>query len=251
MRPCAVRCRVRPRSVSHRVMRLAHAAVLWVLVFAAPAHAGAEPIDPIGRYNLACKYALAHDRDRAFQWIDKAIEAGFGSVEMLQKDPDLASLRGDPRWTGVVARAHARATPCETLAEARQLDFWVGEWDVHDPGGRLVGHSSIQRILNGCVILENWTGMLGGSGKSVNFWDKQNHRWQQTWVDDRGNVRQYYGRLVGGSLAYVGVPDGPTRERLTFSPLPGGRVRQRSERSVDGGNHWTVNYDFTYRRHAP
>ena len=219
-------------------------ALVVVVALGSPALAAGEPTDPIGRYNLACKYALAGERDQAFLWIDKAIDVGFGAVDGMQKDPDLASLRGDKRWAGAVARARATANPCKTLPEARQLDFWVGDWDVHDPKGRLVGHSSIQLILNDCVVLENWTGSLGGSGKSFNFWDKANHRWQQTWVDDRGSVQQYTGALQGGSMKFLG--DG---RRLSFSPLPGGRVRQFAESSSDGGKSWSVSYDFTYSRH--
>ncbi len=208
-----------------------------------PARA-AEPTDPVGRYNLACKHALAGERDAAFEWLDKAIAVGFGAVDTLEKDPDLASLRGDARWRGVVERARARANPCKTLPEARQLDFWVGEWDVRDPRGQLVGRSSIQLILNDCVVLENWSGTLGGTGKSMNFWDKQHRRWQQTWIDDRGNATEYTGQLVDGSLRYA-TTDG---QRLTFTPLAGGRVRQLAETSSDGGKSWAVRYDLTYTR---
>ena len=198
----------------------AAAAVAWP----ARASEAAVPADPIGRYNLACTRALAGDREGAFAMLDQAIAAGFGAVETLEKDPDLNSLRGDARWSGVVARARTKANPCKTRPEARQLDFWVGEWDD-------------------CVVLENWTGALGGSGKSMNFWDEPKRRWQQTWIDDRGGVQQYTGHLVDGSLKYEGEG-----RRLTFSPLPGGRVRQLSEVTADGGKTWTVGYDFTYSR---
>lgn len=220
-----------------------NAVMIVALLVVGSARAG-EPSDPVGRYNLACKHALAGERDAAFAWLDKAIAVGFGAVDTMEKDPDLVSLRGDARWPGVVARARARANPCKTLPEARQLDFWVGEWDVRDPGGRLVGRSSIQLILNDCVVLENWSGALGGTGKSMNFWDQQHRRWQQTWVDDRGSVLEYTGHLVDGSMRYA-TADG---RRLTFTPLPDGRVRQLAEASSDDGKRWTVRYDFTYSR---
>ncbi len=213
------------------------------LALASPALAAAEPTDPIGRYNLACKYALAGQIDRSFEWLDKAIAVGFGSVEAMEKDPDLAKLRGDARWPGAVARVRAVANPCKTRPEARQLDFWVGEWEVRDPRSRVVGHSSIQLILNDCVVLENWAGAFGGTGKSFNFWDQPHRRWQQTWVDDRGHVTEYTGQLVGGSMRYAAEG-----KRLTFSPLPGGRVRQLGESSGDGGKTWSVDYDLTYSR---
>jgi len=221
---------------------LAAGVIAAALLAACPARAASEPSDAIGRYNLACKHALAGERDAAFEWLDKAIAVGFGGVDTLEKDPDLTSLRGDARWAGVIAKARAKANPCKTLPEARQLDFWIGEWDVRDPKGNLVGHSSIQPILNGCVVLENWAGTLGGSGKSMNFWDKQHRRWQQTWVDDRGNVTEYTGQLAGGSMRYA-TDDG---QRLTFTPLPGGRVRQLAEATTDGGKSWSIRYDLVY-----
>jgi hypothetical protein len=43
------------------------------------------------------------------------------------------------------------------------------------------------------------------------------------------------------------LPDGGRqRERLTFAPLAGGRVRQLWEQSPDGGRSWTVVFDGTY-----
>jgi hypothetical protein len=229
------------------------AAVAVVLAaLTAPASAGgnaptgnAPAMGPVQLYNLACTKSLAGDRDGAFVALDQAIAAGFGAVDAMEKDPDLKALRADPRWKGAIERVTAQNNPCKTLPEARQLDFWLGEWDVHDPQGHLVGHSRIERIVNDCVVLENWTGSLGGNGKSINFWDKGNHRWQQTWVDNRGNVLEYTGRLVGDSMRYTAEG-----KRLTFSPLPGGKVRQLAESSSDGGKSWSVGYDFTYSRHA-
>jgi len=49
-------------------------------------------------YNRACCLALAGRKDEAFTWLQYAIKAGFRSLDQIAKDPDLASLRGDPRW---------------------------------------------------------------------------------------------------------------------------------------------------------
>jgi hypothetical protein len=211
-------------------------------------HAATEtvaPTNPVEMYNLACKKALAGDRDGAFAWLDKAVASGFGALPTIEADTDLTSLHGDARWKALLGKVKAANEPCRALPEARQLDFWVGEWDVRDPAGHLVGRSSIQLIVNDCVVLENWTGSLGGTGKSMNFWDKAHRRWQQTWVDNRGNVLQYTGTLVGDSLRYAAEGN-----RLTFSPLPGHKVRQLAEQSADGGKSWTTSYDFTYSPHA-
>jgi len=39
----------------------------------------------------------------------------------------------------------ATRTPCESIPQYKQFDFWIGEWDV-TAEGRKVGDSSIQRF---------------------------------------------------------------------------------------------------------
>ncbi len=55
-------------------------------------------------YNAACSYCLAGERDRALDVLDRAIANGRGSREWIEHDPDLAPLRGDPRFREIVAR---------------------------------------------------------------------------------------------------------------------------------------------------
>jgi tetratricopeptide (TPR) repeat protein len=57
-------------------------------------------------YNVACGYARLGDKDRAFEWLDKALEAGFSMVDLVQHDADLASLRDDPRYPDFDRRLH-------------------------------------------------------------------------------------------------------------------------------------------------
>jgi hypothetical protein len=52
--------------------------------------------------------------DFAFKLLDKAAARGCRDADRLATDPDLASLRTDPRWPPVVAKVEARA------AESRQ-----------------------------------------------------------------------------------------------------------------------------------
>lgn len=47
--------------------------------------------------------------------------------------------------------------PCDTRPQASQFDFWVGEWDVIVKG-KPAGVNRIEKILNGCVLQENWKG---------------------------------------------------------------------------------------------
>ena len=52
-------------------------------------------------YNLACAYALKGDRSLGIEWLEKAINAGFDDNGRLRDDPDIASLRGEPRFKNI------------------------------------------------------------------------------------------------------------------------------------------------------
>jgi len=60
---------------------------------------------PTTMYNLACSLALAGQRDRAFEWLFRALDEGFEGNGMLKHDSDLSSLHGDPRFREAVERA--------------------------------------------------------------------------------------------------------------------------------------------------
>ncbi len=73
-------------------------------------------------YNVACGYALLGDKDQAIAWLTKAFENHYPDEGGIDKDDDLKSLQGDPRFialTGV-------GVPPETDAAKRwawDLDF--------------------------------------------------------------------------------------------------------------------------------
>jgi hypothetical protein len=60
---------------------------------------------PTAAYNLACLDARKGRADAAFANLDKALAAGFDDGASLEKDKDLASLRGKPKWASVVSGA--------------------------------------------------------------------------------------------------------------------------------------------------
>lgn len=64
--------------------------------------------DEAGRlYNAACAGALAGRTDAAIGFLRRAIDAGYDDAAQLDKDSDLASLRSDPRWPGLLAGLQA------------------------------------------------------------------------------------------------------------------------------------------------
>lgn len=140
--------------------------------------------------------------------------------------------------------------PCAT-EEYRQFDFWAGSWEVTTPDGNVAGTNTIEPILGGCVLRENWRGTRGMTGTSYNTYDPHAGTWHQTWVDDRGGFLLLTGGLEAGSMILQGEmvdDEGPIRNRITWTPESGGEVRQLWEASRDGGGTWTVVFDGRYRR---
>jgi tetratricopeptide (TPR) repeat protein len=60
---------------------------------------------PTAAYNLACLEARAGRVDQAFARLGKAVAAGFDDGVSLEKDPDLAALRGKPKFSAIVSGA--------------------------------------------------------------------------------------------------------------------------------------------------
>jgi pimeloyl-ACP methyl ester carboxylesterase len=65
---------------------------------------------PTSAYNLACVDAKEGKLDSAFQWLDKAIAAGFDDENPLKSDPDVAPLRDKPKFRTILAGAQRNRT---------------------------------------------------------------------------------------------------------------------------------------------
>ena len=144
-----------------------------------------------------------------------------------------------------------KPAPCKA-AEFRQFDFWIGDWEVHAPDGSLAGTNRIDSILDGCGLQENWAGAKGLTGTSLNTYDAPRRVWHQTWIDSQGGVLLLEGALRAGSMVLSGTSPaqagGTITDRITWSRLDGGDVRQLWEQSKDGGRTWSVGFDGRYTR---
>ncbi|MDX1662107.1 MAG: hypothetical protein R3326_09990 [Gemmatimonadota bacterium] len=144
---------------------------------------------------------------------------------------------------------------CDEVEGFHRLDFWVGEWDVH-AGDRQVGTNRIEKILDGCAIMEHWTSAGGSEGKSLFYYDVWTDEWKQVWVTARATrvaglkEKTLIERFDDGGVRFQGrisLPDGEEAiDRTTLTPLPDGTVRQVIEASMDGES-WRTNFDAIYR----
>ncbi len=208
---------------------------------------------PFSMYNLACVYSLMNEKEKAIEWLTKTANHPKMVLAALNfSDPDLANISGDARFKALAEKLDRQIHPCKYSTEARQFDFFVGEWDAFNPQGRKDGASLIQSIAGGCGVLENWTDGFGGSGKSINFYDAQSGKWFQYWIGQDGNPQRYSGVYKDGAIRYEGEPKTQNGKkiisRLTFFNVDSNTVRQLAEQSTDDGKTWTVGYDYKYVR---
>lgn len=144
--------------------------------------------------------------------------------------------------------------------EYRQFDFWLGRWEVRNPEGEVVGHNEIRRVAGGCGLLETWRGAGGGTGTSLNTYDADRDRWTQRWVGTGATLWLEGGieedsdgrrRMVLAGTRPRSTPGGPVLDRIAWTALPDGRVRQVWETSSDGGETWEEAFVGLYSRVAP
>ncbi len=78
-----------------------------------------------GSYNIACAQALAGRTDAAFASLKTSLEQGFANAELLHTDPDLESLRGDPRMEKLQARFASMNQKHAEAAKATEQGDWT------------------------------------------------------------------------------------------------------------------------------
>ena len=103
----------------------------------------------------------------------------------------------------VSAGAQTPPRGCHDEAYA-QFDFWLGQWEVRTPNGQLAGRNHIQKLEMGCLILESWTSVGGGTGQSYNYYDPAQKTWHQLWVSADGIIDYSGGLDDDGAMALLG-----------------------------------------------
>jgi hypothetical protein len=207
--------------------------------------------NPNAMFNIACGYSRLNNADKAFEWLEKSLTGGAAFFVDLDADADLENIRKDARFKKMTELAEHQKHPCKYSSEARQFDFWVGEWEVFNPAGQKAGTNSVQLFSDGCGLMENWMGSVGGDGKSINFYDSGTGRWYQSWIGSGGGALRYAGSFKDGAMRFEGetVAGGKkTLQKLTFSKIDENTVRQLAETSADEGKTWAISYDFKYVR---
>lgn len=106
----------------------------------------------------------------------------------------------------VASTGYAQQPPppaCENDPKYNEFDFWLGEWDVFMAGNK-IGENIITKEERGCLVLEKWTDVNGGTGQSYNYYNPDSDEWRQVWVSSYMLI-DYVGNLNDdGAMELVG-----------------------------------------------
>ncbi len=160
----------------------------------------------------------------------------------------------------IQAQGNGATRPCDT-PEGKQLDFWLGEWNLTWPAEQFggeegeLGHgtNTVTRILTDCIIQEEFRfPNRSFNGHSVSAWNVQKGVWQQTWVDNRGGYLLFTGEFKDGKMVLRTAPrerDGKTIiSRMVFKNIEANSFDWDWQRSVDGGQNWKDMWNIHYER---
>lgn len=141
--------------------------------------------------------------------------------------------------------------------EAAQFDFWIGEWKLEwkDQSGKIqFGTNSITKILDGCVIEENFDGgeSMPLKGKSNSVYNSFTKKWYQTWVDNTGGYLDFIGSFVNDKMIlnreYIDQSGKRIMQRMVWYNISKNELDWNWERSEDEGKTWEVKWKIHYTR---
>lgn len=145
------------------------------------------------------------------------------------------------------------SAPCRQ-PEARQFDFWIGEWNAEwELGGKSgKGTNVVRSILDQCVIEENFDGTpsMPLRGMSLSTFTRAG-KWQQTWVDNQGGYLDFIGGYGDGQMVLQrkAIMNGKALDqRMVWYNITKDKFDWNWESSDDGGKTWTVVWKINYTR---
>lgn len=124
--------------------------------------------------------------------------------------------------------------PCPCCTENHsQFDFWLGNWEVTDTAGTVVGYNTIVKEQNNCLLKESWTSAKGKfTGTSFNYFESTNGKWHQLWIDNAGSQLNLTGGIEDGKMVlksslFTDKSGMEKQHQITWTPYNDGSVRQK------------------------
>lgn len=179
----------------------------------------------------------------------------------------VTTLVAAPATSPPEARAQESTySPC-AAPQARDFDFWRGEWNVVNryltPDGWVEAGTAEVRVysaLAGCLTIEQWRGNLGTSeivGFSARAWDERAGHWvlllnwpqpdSPSFSTLEGTFRHGRGEFFADGLDAEG---NPRHTRFSFSDISPDSLRWDQAVSADREN-WRTTWIMDYSRRSP
>jgi hypothetical protein len=149
----------------------------------------------------------------------------------------------------------AHQDPACSAPAYHQFDFWIGDWDTYDMADpdSIVARNHVTRMVGGCALREVYEQNDGLRGESFSAWDAGRGVWHQSWVTNRGTMLLLDGGMKDGKMVLTATEhyeDGSTSLLRGIWWKEGRNVREKAERSRDGGKTWTTAFDIVFRPHV-
>ena len=162
----------------------------------------------------------------------------------------------------LTAAASAQPSSPGHPPQARQFDFWLGDWDVNlrirqedlTWADAIAARARIYPVLGGKAVLELWESQPI-VGYSLRYYDAAEREWV-LWLNWPGKDRSGTQRLTGSFRHGRGeffatriLPDSTERiSRYTFSDISDSTLRWDDAFSTDGGRTWSHGWIMEFTR---
>ena len=178
---------------------------------------------------------------RTSRWLRKTLFLVAIAVWLCSSTPRALGATGSPS--------------CAANPNSRQLDFWLGNWNVTFPGMPSSATSKVYLDLDKCLLIESWDGGKGHSGKNFLAYGPDDNRWHGLFADNQGRVHIFEGKIENGSAEFTGPSRGPNGEtvlnRIKVRRVSDTQVQQSWEKSTDNGATWALEFRGEYSRQNP
>lgn len=146
--------------------------------------------------------------------------------------------------------------PCSTNTEMRQLDYWLGNWTITNPGTSGSGTSNVHLLLDKCLLVESWDNGKGHVGENLFAYSPDDKTWHGMFADNQGHTHIFVnGKVSAGAAEFDGSSHGPNGEivlnRIKVVRLAPNKVEQTWEKSNNNGVSWRTVFRGEYRRANP
>lgn len=153
----------------------------------------------------------------------------------------------------VAAPGHAQERRCSS-GHYREFDFFAGDWDGYDVSNpaKPIARNHVTRMVDGCALREVYDQFDGMHGESFSTYDASRGVWHQSWVTNRGVLLLLDGQFSAGRMTLTATEhnaDGSTSLLRGVWWVEGNAVRERADRSRDGGKTWLLVFDMVFRPH--